>query len=68
MQRPSSDLLPVSVSIPVAAKLLGISVRTTWNLVKEDRLQSFRIGSRVLIPYDALHSFVEQRLAAAQGA
>jgi len=61
------QLSPVSVPVPTAARLLGISVRTCWTLVKDRQIASFRIGSRVLIPYSALTSFVDSRLAAAGG-
>ncbi len=59
---------PVSVPVPVAAQLLGVSPRTAWTLVKKQELPSFRIGSRVLIPYSVITSFVDERLAAARGA
>ncbi len=59
---------PVSVPVPVAAQLLGISPRTAWKLVKAGELPSFRIGTRVLIQYSAITSFVDERLATARGA
>ncbi|HPD68831.1 MAG TPA: helix-turn-helix domain-containing protein [Rectinema sp.] len=62
------NLVPISISVPTAAKMLGISARTVWQLVKDHEISSFRIGSRVLIPYQALTTFIEQRLAAAQEA
>lgn len=60
------EVKPVSVPVPVAAQLLGISARTTWNLVKAGELPSFRIGTRVLIQYSAITSFVDERLACAK--
>ena len=68
LQKKDDELQFVSVSVPVAARLLGISARTAWKLVKAGELPSFRIGSRVLIPYSAITSFVDERLAAARGA
>ena len=65
-KKESFEISPVSISVPTAAKMLGISARTCWTLVKSGDIPSFHVGSRVLIPYSALTSFVEQRLAAAQ--
>ena len=62
------EVTPVSVPVPVAAQLLGVSPRTAWTLVKNQILPSFRIGTRVLIPYSAITHFVDERLATARGA
>ena len=67
-QEKAFEVPPVSVPVPVAAQLLGVSPRTAWTLVKNRELPSFRIGTRVLIPYSAITSFVDKRLAAARGA
>jgi len=63
-----TSIPPVSVPVPVAAQLLGVSPRTAWTLVKNLELPSFRIGTRVLIPYSAITAFVDERLATARGA
>jgi len=65
-QEKAFEVPPVSVPVPVAAQLLGVSPRTAWTLVKNQELPSFRIGSRVLIPYSAITSFVDERLACAK--
>lgn len=67
LQKKDDELQFVSVSVPVAARLLGISARTAWKLVKAGELPSFRIGTRVLIQYNALIAFTEQRLSATAG-
>jgi len=56
------EVEPVSVPVPIAAQLLGVSPRTAWTLVKDQKLPSFRIGTRVLIPYSALTAFVNERI------
>jgi excisionase family DNA binding protein len=49
-----------SISVPMAAKMIGISSRFTWDLVKEGKLRSFRLGSRVLIRVTDLDAFLAE--------
>lgn len=60
MNRP--DLFPpVSVSVPQAAALLGVSARTVWALVRDGTLPALHIGQRVLCKYSSLVEFVDSR-------
>jgi len=60
MNRP--DLFPpVSVSVPQAAALLGVSARTVWALVRDGTLPALHIGQRVLCKYSSLVEFVNAR-------
>lgn len=54
----SADLNPVSVSVPRAAELLGISARSVWQLIRTGALPAARLTRRVLIPYSVLLQFV----------
>jgi excisionase family DNA binding protein len=40
---------PLAVSVPEAARLLGISPRHAWNLVQAGELPVVRLGHRVVI-------------------
>lgn len=53
-----SILQPLAVSVPEAAKILSISTRTAWTLVRNGTFPAVRLGKRVLIPYDALQSII----------
>lgn len=57
----SSQLQPVSVSVPRAAELLGISPRTLWELIRTGKIPAARLTRRVLVPYSALLDFINAR-------
>lgn len=67
MQNSNSKQSTAVISIPTLSKLnytrkegaawLGVSVRTIDNLIKIKALRTQRIGSRVLIPVEALEEF-----------
>jgi excisionase family DNA binding protein len=40
---------PIMVSVPQAAKLLGLGRSTTWKLVRSGELPSVRVRNRVLL-------------------
>lgn len=52
---------PVSVRIPTAAKLTGLSRSTLYNLIKAGDLEVIKVGSMTLVPYDSLRRFVDSR-------
>ena len=52
---------PVSVRIPSAAKLTGLSRSTLYNLIKSGELEVIKVGSMTLVPYDSLRLFIESR-------
>jgi excisionase family DNA binding protein len=46
------------IGVPVAADMLGLSKRMIYLLASTGRLQTCRIGKRVLIPLDELDRFI----------
>ena len=48
------------VTVPEAAKMLGISRNFAYQLVKEGKLPSIRFGKRILIPRAALEKMLEE--------
>jgi excisionase family DNA binding protein len=44
-----------------AAKLLGISRSTAYELLKRKSIPSRRVGSRIRIPLDALRAWAQQQ-------
>ncbi len=54
---------PISVRIPSAAKLTGLSRSTLYNLIKAGDLEVVKVGSMTLVPYDSLRRFIESRRA-----
>lgn len=50
------------MSIVAAAKSLGVSRNTVFNLVAKGELASIRISRRRLVPVDAIEDFIRERL------
>lgn len=57
---------PLLVSVPEAARLLGVGTTFGWAMVRNGDMPSVRLGRRVLVPRAALehlariHAFEEQ--------
>ena len=51
------------VTVPEAAKMLGISRNFAYQLVREGKLPSIRFGKRILIPKAALEKMLEGRVS-----
>ena len=61
MKKESSNVERLSYSVQEAASALGVSSRTVHEFVKDGNIAHFRMGTRVLIPADALRQFIESR-------
>jgi len=49
----------LTLSVPEAAQLLGLSSNHAWRLVATGELPSLRLGRRVLVPRSSLVALVE---------
>jgi excisionase family DNA binding protein len=49
-----------------AGQSIGVSSRTVWQLVKDKRLRTCRIGRAVRIPVDELRRFLAEQAGSAQ--
>ncbi|RJF90324.1 helix-turn-helix domain-containing protein [Sphingomonas cavernae] len=58
-ERVEPNLRPISVRIPVAVKLTGISRSKLYELIKDGSLQTVKVGSSTLIPIDSLERFID---------
>lgn len=56
----SYDELPVNLSVPEVADVLGISRAGAYELVKEKGFPSLTIGSRIIVPKDKLVAWIEE--------
>jgi excisionase family DNA binding protein len=54
----------LTVSVPEAAKLLGLSRSSTYEAVRRGDLPSIRVGGRVLIPIQRLESLINDETSA----
>ncbi|GAA4682460.1 hypothetical protein GCM10023215_15590 [Pseudonocardia yuanmonensis] len=53
------DDLPVLLTVPAAARILGISRAAAYRYVDSGVLPSKRLGGRIYIPRDRLREMVE---------
>jgi excisionase family DNA binding protein len=49
---------PLAMSVPEAARRSGLGTRSMWAHVKNGRLRTIRVGTRVLVEMDALREFL----------
>ncbi len=54
--------LPMYMSVPAMAKLLGISESSGYELVHEKGFPAFRIGTRIVIERDKLRAWLDKRM------
>lgn len=59
----SYDELPVNLSVPEVADVLGISRAGAYELVKEKGFPSLTIGNRIIVPKDKLIVWIEENTA-----
>jgi len=66
MSAGSDRLEPLVLSVPEAARLLGVSRNLAYELVREGRLPHVRLGRRVLIPRVGLEQWLAKEAGLAQ--
>ena len=49
----------IGYSIPEAALSLGLSVPMVASLIKEQKLRTVKVGTRVIVSVQSLHEFME---------
>ena len=57
----SFEEMPLMLSVPEVASVLGISRAGAYELVKEKSFPSLTIGSRILVPRDNLIAWIDER-------
>lgn len=62
----NNDELPLSLSVEVVSKVLGVSVSSGYELLHEKDFPALRIGNRIVVPKDAFVKWVEQHTGGAQ--
>ena len=55
----TESITPIVVSIPQAAKMLGVSKDTFMVLVKAEKVRTVRINKRVIVSIQSLRDFVD---------
>lgn len=57
----SYDELPLFLNAETVAKLLGISISSSYELMHEKGFPSLRIGSRLIVPKEKFRQWVEEK-------
>jgi len=52
------DVDPISVRIPDAVRLTGLSRSRLYELMKGGEIEFVKVGGSTLIPYDGLRAFI----------
>ena len=58
----SYDELPLFLNAEMAAKLLGISISSMYELMHEKGFPVLKIGTRLVVPKKKLRAWVEQNV------
>lgn len=56
----SYDELPLMLNADTVKDVLGISISSAYELMKEKGFPSLKIGSRIVVPKDKFKEWVEQ--------
>lgn len=56
------DELPLFLNAETVAKLLGISISSSYELMHEKGFPSLRIGSRFIVPKEKFRAWVEESI------
>ncbi len=64
MEQPTLfDTAPLLLTVPEAARMLGVGRTLTYELIGSGQLEVVHIGRATRVPIDAVHAFVERRRA-----
>lgn len=58
------DISPLAVSVGEAARLVGCGRSKLYELIREGRIRTLKIGRRTLVPVTALQVFVSSSTGA----
>jgi excisionase family DNA binding protein len=59
-----SNHTPLAHQIPAACHRVGIGRTTLYELIKQGRIRTIKVGTRTLVPESELQRFISERLQA----
>lgn len=62
----SYEELPLMLSVPEAAAVLGISQAGAYELVRTDGFPSLKVGSRIVVPKEKFIEWIDKNTAKKQ--
>ena len=60
----SYDELPLMLSVPEVAAVLGISRAGAYELVRSDGFPTLKIGSRIVVPKEKFIEWIDEKTSA----
>lgn len=57
----SYEELPLFLNTEILAKLLGVSVSSSYELMHEKEFPAIRIGSRLVVPKEKLQRWIDEK-------
>lgn len=63
VQYKSYDELPLMLSVPDVAEVLGIGRANAYELVRSDGFPAIKIGNRIIVPKDEFISWIKRQTA-----
>lgn len=63
VQYKSYDELPLMLSVPDVADVLGIGRANAYELVRSEGFPALKIGSRIIVPKDEFISWIKKQTA-----
>ncbi len=61
VQYKSYDELPLMLSVPNVAEVLGIGRANAYELVRSEGFPAIKIGSRIIVPKDEFISWIKRQ-------
>ncbi len=61
VQYKSYDELPLMLSVPDVAEVLGIGRANAYELVRSEGFPAIKIGSRIIVPKDEFISWIKRQ-------
>jgi excisionase family DNA binding protein len=62
LERLGSDALPILITVAEVATVLRIGRTAAWELIREHKIPSVKIGRTRRVPVSAIQEYVEQLL------
>jgi excisionase family DNA binding protein len=59
--QPTEPIERIGVSVETAAEMLGVCISTMWQLAKEQKIHTVRVGKRVIFSVQSLRDFVNEK-------
>ena len=60
-EKTTDEVERIGVSADVAAKMIGVSTRTIWNLINAGQIRCVKLGKRSIISVQSLRELIDDK-------